>query len=157
MKAKQQYRESTLFGVPLGANSYAIGLIARRKPRSPIIFGYFFSPVGSGIPERFDMSSLSAETAILKCRFGDLGLLRGEWPVISQLLPWERSDWPMPKFYREEPLSGRLYAVTYDDSNPARTISDQAVDALPPGAINDSLFGYKAVEITLRLILRNLH
>ena len=151
MKAKQKFGESTVFGVPLGNGLYAIGLIARNKPRNPIMFGYFFGPPRKGLPTMSELPTLRAADAVDKCRFGYLGLRDGDWPVIGQLVPWNRDDWPMPPFVTGYD-NGPKQLTRYSEDNPNKTVSVEQITTAPPGAIEDSLSGSGAVEIGLRMM-----
>lgn len=161
MKAAQKYPESTVFAVPLEGGGYALGLVARRAPRGRILFGYFFGPRLSSVPKLNEVPHLNQFHAIDKCQFGDLGLFEGSWPVIGQLKPWNREDWPMPLFYRDEyaylpppdPSMTRLFLIKRSDDDPAKVEWERRVPALPPNCIGDYLDGAGAVQIGLRMLL----
>ena len=78
-------------------------------------------------------------------RLMDLGLIRGNWPVIGQLPAWERHRWPMPAFGRREELTGRCWRVEYDDddlnSRPRETlVAREECDRLPEDGAAGSAF-----------------
>ena len=117
------YCEGDWFAVPLESGGYAAGLIARSKPGSPVLLGYFFGPRLAHVPAIDTVSRLRANDAIFVRRFGDLGFLsesRGgdSWPIIGRVEPWDRCDWAMPVFGRVEPLRNHAYSVTYPDDDP---------------------------------------
>jgi hypothetical protein len=60
---------------------------------------------------------------MLVARFGDGGLVSGEWPVIGGLPNWDRSRWSFTRFLREDPC-GTGYVVEYDDRNPSKVLSE---------------------------------
>jgi len=151
-KAVQKYDEGSVFAVPVGYDIFALGIITRRKPRSPICFGYFFGPPHRGQPTMADVPALSPETAVHRCRFGHLGLRDGDWPVIGRLLPWNRDQWPFPLFYTQGGPGEPTFVVKYHDDNPAKSEAVYRAKAPPEGAIRNSLSGDKAVEIVLRKI-----
>lgn len=153
VKPVQRYPEGTIFAVPLGHDLFAVGLVSRRKGRSPICFGYFFGPPHVGLPRVEDLPKLKPDNAIYKFRFGHLGLATGRWPVIGTIVPWNRGEWPLPQFYLHEPLKGRTWIVRYSEDNPAEFISQSDVDEVPDGAIEGGLDGAGAVEVGLRQIL----
>lgn len=161
MKAAQRYPESTIFAVPLGDGTYALGLVARRAPRGRILFGYFFGPKLKDIPKLSELPRLSTDMAIDKCQFGDLGLFDGSWPVIGQLRPWNREDWPLPLFYRDEykylpppdPDAKRIFLIKYSDDDPAKLLWERRVPEIPPDALSDGLSGSGFVESYLRDVL----
>ena len=49
-------------------------------------------------------------------RFGDLGIIEHEWPIIGPTPNWNRDAWPVPHFVRKDPILGDLYIVEYSDS-----------------------------------------
>ena len=99
-----------------------------------------------------EVPELTEGSAVDRCRFGDLGLLNGSWPVIGKLPSWNRDKWPLPLFFRQEPFGGRAFVVQYADDNPNQYIAEAQTDAPPAGAIEDMLAGYGVVEIGLRQI-----
>jgi hypothetical protein len=151
-KKSAAYQEGDWFGVPLGIGGYAVGLIARMKKGrgSKSIFGYFFGPRREALPTVEELKELSPDDAIFLCRFGDLGLHEGSWPVIGSQPDWDRSKWPMPPFVRIQLISGIGYKVIYDDGNPEKMISETKCDPSEadthPG---DGLSGAGAVEAVL--------
>lgn len=161
MRAAQRYPETTVFAVPLGDLTFGLGLVARRAPRAAQIFGYFFGPRLDAIPTLAQIPPLSPAKAVLRCNFGDLGLLDGSWPVIGKLQGGKREEWPMPLFYRDEyellprPDSNatRLFLIKRSDDNPAKTLWECRVETIPRDAEKDYLAGAGAVELRLRKLL----
>lgn len=144
------YSEGTAFSVPLNDSGYARGVIARSSPG--ILFGYFFGPrLVAG--EELQMQGLSPDTAILKARFGDLGLVKGKWKVIGAIQNWDRSQWPMPDFVRRDPL-GRLKPrlIRYSDSDPSQIETNITVES-DKGFLSDGLSGSGFVESKLTNLL----
>jgi hypothetical protein len=146
------YSEGSVFLVPLRTGGYARGVVARASPKGKVLCGYFFGP---RLPTTgpVALTDLDPSAAMLRIMVGDLGLLRGAWPVKGRVARWDRSQWRMPDFARRDPL-GRLQPVLvrYADTDPQRVEAEHTVDddaGLPP----DQLFGYGAVEITLTRLL----
>jgi hypothetical protein len=149
------YREGDCFAVPLPDGGYALALVARAAPTGGVLFGYFFGPRFPTIPREIQLKGLAAEQAILKARFGDLGIFRGDWPKLGTIPAWRRDLWPMPSFHRRVPLGGEIYRVTYRDENPnsrplERLMSEGEAGGLP----EDSLFGSQAIERVLASLLK---
>lgn len=149
---KLPYSEGSAFLVPLKNGGYARGVVARSAPKGRILLGYFFGP-------RLELNTAGALTdldpskAILRIRFGDLGLINKEWPVIGSVPNWNRSEWPMPDFVRRDPL-GKMKArlVRYSDDDPScRKVECPIED--DSGLATDSLSGYGAVEVRLTKLL----
>ena len=151
-----RYGEGDWFAVPLQEGGFASGIIARATPRREgILIGYFFGPRRAVIPALGDLASLKASDAVLVRRFGDLGLLRGTWPLIGKPEDWKREAWPTPVFGRFEELTGRSFEVIYDDNDPNKLIREEIIgryDLL--GLAKDGLLGAGAVEVVLTGLLR---
>ena len=117
-----------------------------------LLLGYFFGPRLASRTE-VDLSGLEPGNAILRLRFGDLGLFKGLWPVVGDLPDWTPAKWPVPDAVRRDPL-GKLKPVLirYDDGDPSRILSEVTLENdndLP----NDGLAGYGFVEAKLTKLL----
>jgi hypothetical protein len=140
-----KYGRGDWFLVPLPASQPYIGRIVAGK--APILFGYFFAPMGDR-PSAQDLARISPNSAVLRAKFGDLGLLEGRWQVIAsdQLDP----EWTLPPLRRIDVVSGEAYLVTYGDDlsreRECKRITPSEAMRFP----SDSLYGYGAVEIELR-------
>lgn len=161
MKAAQKYPESTVFAVPLGDSSFALGVVARRAPRGRILFGYFFGSRLAKVPNPTELPRLHPSEAVLRCKFGDLGLFDGSWIAIGKIDPWKRDEWPMPYFYRDEyaylppptPNATRLFLIKRSDDDPAKILWERRVTELPNDSLQDSLAGSEAAAIRLRMLI----
>lgn len=151
---KVVYREGTVFLVPLRSGDFARGLVARASKRGKIIFGCFWGP---RITKQSDVSfdDLLPSTCVLKCRFGDLGLINRSWPILGQIPNWERDSWPMPEFEsRNVEAGGKKLISKYDDRDPGKKLEcylgKGAVTNLP-----DVMYGFGALEIKLSTIIKD--
>jgi hypothetical protein len=144
------YVEGTVFSVPLGDSGYARGVIARAS--SEIFFGYFFGP-RLLTKDDIKIDGLKPEFAILKTRFGGLGLAKGKWEVIGRIQEWNREQWFMPDFIRRDPL-GRLKSrlIRYSDGDPSQMEMNIIAES-EKGLLNDGLAGSGFVEERLANIL----
>lgn len=146
------YREGTWFAVPLRSDGYAIGVAARIDGRGGIL-GYFFGPKRDALPREVEISRLSADAAVWIGQFGDLGLLKGEWPIICHSQDWDRGRWPMPRFARVDEHAGRAWLTTYSEDT-LRALSEEPCDLATASQYpKDRLSGSGAVEITLTKLL----
>jgi len=149
---KRPYSEGSVFLVPLRNGEYARGIVARAPLRAgKILLGYFFGPgVKSAHAVAYD--DLEPDRAILRVRFGDLGLINGSWSVLGILPNWQRSNWPFPDFVRRELFTNRAYLVHYVDADPRKREFEKPVD---PGCElpEDGLWGSGAVEIRLTKLI----
>src|SRR5262245_33669660 len=114
MRRKRNYEIGDWFAVPLRSGGYASGLIARRSRRG-VLLGYFFGPKTNHIPSLQELESLKPQAAVLVELFGDLGLLKGEWPILGRSKGWDLRDWPIPVFVRQDDLSGVSQLVEYSE------------------------------------------
>lgn len=153
-RKKLPYKEGDWIAIPLKNSGYAIGLIARPQRKGRILLGYFFGPKHEQIPNLEELQDLKPEDASLIAIFGDLGLYTGQWPVIGQIPPWNRSKWPMPPFIRTDCISGKTSRIEYSEDDLTCEIR-----ATPCGSEEakrypqDGLWGSGAVEIRLTKLL----
>src|SRR5712692_9362532 len=143
--------EGTWFGVPLRTGGFAVGVLARVAGDGPA-FGYFFGPRREKIPNTLELDSFGPPDAVLVAKFGDLGLLNGEWPVIGRHQGWNRNEWPLPPLVRVDKTENRAWMATYSDQ--LELVSDRPCDPrLANQFPEDSLWGYGAIEewLTKRL------
>lgn len=151
MKRKLPYQEGTLFAVPLRNGGYGLGLVARLSGDG-LVFGYFFGPLRTSIPVMGDVGELSAEDSILRLRFGDLGLLNGEWPIVGQFSGFTRSNWPLPPFVRVDSMAKKAWKTLYTET--LEFISETPCDLeLAKENPEDCLAGYGSVEKKLTRLL----
>lgn len=148
------YAEGDLFAVPLPSGGYAVGLVARIAPGARVAFGYFFGPKRTAPPSASSVDALRPEDAILRARFGDLGIVDGSWKYIGRLSSYDRAAWGMPDFQRKAPLDSRHLRVHYRDENPnsrplETAISERDAAALP----HDALLGAVAVGRLIESLL----
>jgi len=146
------YSEGSVFFVPLRNGGYARGVVARASSEGGILFGYFFGPRLESM-DGSDFDDMKPTKSILRLRFGDLGLINGEWPIRNGISNWNRAEWPMPDFVRRDPLGRRKpVIVRYSDTDPSRVDCEFcAVD--DKNLAGDFMSGYGAIEIKLTKIL----
>ena len=147
------YSEGDRFAVPLRDSGYAIGVVARSSRNGKVLLGYFFGPRRNELPTSSAVADLNADEAIKVCRFGDLSLLDGEWPIIHRPTSWDRNEWPMPAFARTELPDGRRWRVEYDDSDPNSVLSEARLQGNTDCLERDSVLGAGAVELQLTKLL----
>ncbi|MBA4387844.1 MAG: hypothetical protein C0404_07675 [Verrucomicrobia bacterium] len=149
---KLPYSEGAIFLVPLRKGGYARGVIARASSEGKVLLGYFFGPrlSSAAITKSAD---LDPSKALLRVRFGDLGLMNGEWPIRGRIHNWNRTQWPMPDFVRTDPLMKKKpVLVRYSDDDPSRIeVESPVID--DAGLGTDSMAGYGAVELRLTKLL----
>lgn len=153
-RASMPYKVGDWFAVPLrDGKRYAIGRIARVAPRGKIIFCYFFGPPLDKVPRADQIPEASPQAAVFAARCGDLGLMKGEWPIIGSSR-WDPNLWKMPTFTRTESISGATFEVTYDEDDPSSEVGERRIDPKSSAGLNKGdLFGYGAVEIRLTRML----
>ena len=152
--AKYNYEEGSVFFVPLRTGGYARGLVARCDGRG-LVFGYFFGPRFASIPNEVDASHLKACDAILFGQFSDIGLRKGEWPIVARIANWERQLWPMPMFASNAEHEDSMVLTEYDED----TLNVKSVVTKPRSEISandfpiDRVMGYGSVEKKLTQLL----
>lgn len=149
---KLPYSEGSVFLVPLRAGGYARGVVARSAPKGRVLLGYFFGPRLES-NSTVTLNDLDPSKAVLRIRFGDLGLINKEWPIVGSVPDWNRSEWPMPSFVWRDPLGKmKAHLVHYSDDDPTQKTEGNPVED-DSGLMTDSLSGYGAVEIKLNKLL----
>jgi len=151
---KLSYREGDTFAVPLKSGGFAVAVVARISPGGRVLLGYFFGPRLKTSPAGPLVPQLRNGDAILVARFGDLGIIRGEWTPLGQVPGFTRNAWPMPVFHRQVLLGGPPVRVQYRDDDPNSVprespISENEAKLLP----EDGLLGSVAVERVLDSLL----
>ncbi len=135
--------------MPLRNGGYCRGVAARMNGKG-IAFGYFF---GLRIKKKEDATidaTLRPTNAIVLSMFGDLGLLKGEWPVVGRIEPWIKADWPLPPLYRTDALGQAGYISYCDDKlNFAKEQMVKIGEIDTKKFSKDSVWGYGAAEIHL--------
>ena len=150
---KLPYSRSTCFLVPLRTSGYAIGVVARLDGQGAVI-GHFFGPVLLDKDQVTLPTDLHPAGSVLTGTFGDLGLVRGEWPILGQTPNWVDALWAIPPLARRDALGEQIYLTTYDDETlqviEEREGTEQDLQRYP----YDRLMGYGAVEIRLTHVLQ---
>ena len=145
----RRYQEGDVFVVPLLQSGFAPGVIARADGRG-VLLAYFFGRRFERVPTISDVGELSALDHVLVKRCGDLGLVRGDWPIIGALAEWRREQWPIPAFVRHDLLTDEYMRVEYPDDDPNGQprevpISREQFEGLP----EDGMAGSQFVEARL--------
>jgi hypothetical protein len=145
--------EGDWFGVPLRTAGYAIGVAARHPTVAPVMLAYFFGPRLERLPTR-EVRDLRPSDAILVALVGDLGVRNGSWTLLPHSPHWSAAKWPLPRFVRQDALTGGKKLVAYDPTNLMREASiEVATDDQVAGLPRDGVYGYGAVEIVLTEML----
>jgi hypothetical protein len=145
------YSEGSVFLVPLRDGGYAKGVVVRAAPEGKVLFGYFFGPKIESADD-IVVDDMTPGKEVLKLRFGDLGLIKGKWPIHGRVPNWNRGEWTMPDFVRREPISNKTWLVRYSDTDPNRVVAEELVDPAC-SLLTDSISGSGSVEIKLTELL----
>ncbi len=141
----------SVFLVPLRDEGHALGVLARASGEGHA-FGYFYGSRVSAAGDGFH-DELDPERAVLVGKFGDLELLRGNWPVIGAVADWSPSRWPMRPLARIDQDNGRAWLVTYDDG--FNCVDEREVDTETASRYHyDRMMGAGAVEIRLTKLVK---
>jgi len=142
------YREGDWLWIPLGDQVHSgVARIARVGPRGRVLVLYGFGPARVQSPEPMQLGELEASSAALVRMAGDLGILKGEWKILSAHGRFDRARWPMPVFGRVEEEAPYGTLVDYVEGAPNTApiearISHRQARQLPP----DGVYGYKLFE-----------
>ncbi|MEJ2711045.1 MAG: immunity 26/phosphotriesterase HocA family protein [Anaerolineales bacterium] len=151
------YSEGQWFAVPLRQDGYALGIIVRGSYKTKGGLGYFFGPKYEEVPGDRATWEKHPREALLIARFGDLGIVRGSWPLIQSTRPFSEEEWPIPKFGMEVPLppgKGFIREYEQDSSGALICIRQTPVDADKIQKFpKDTVMGGGAVEIKLTKLL----
>lgn len=140
--------------MPLEAGGYGVGVVARAAPKGKILLAYLFGPKRIAVPSLAQVEGLKPKDAALKIMVGDLGLIRGSWPIIGRSDSWQRSEWPIPVFVMREPLGRRrAWLVYYADDDPSRRVGMELAPPETTGMESDSCYGFRAAEVVLTQVL----
>ncbi|MFN8444522.1 MAG: immunity 26/phosphotriesterase HocA family protein [Caldilineaceae bacterium] len=148
-----KFREGQWFAIPLDKGGYALGIVARGHSRTKICLGYFFGDRFEEIPSEEDLRNLRATDAILVTRFGNPGLTTGKWPLIMNGLPFDRDDWPVPKFGRIDIIDREWgWLVEYPNKGkwsnlPLQETRVKSIELM--GLPRDRMSGSRAIEVKL--------
>ena len=152
MKRRRPAPNGTVFLVPLRDGGHAIGVLARATGEGHA-FGYFFGPRILQMSD-VDMTTLIPENALLVGKFGDLEILRKNWPAVGILKNWAPANWPMLPMARIDEAAGRAWLATYDDS--FNCIDEKEIDVdVASRYPYDRMMGAGAVEIRLTRLIRS--
>ena len=146
------YCEGTIFAVPLRRSGFAVGVVARASSTGKVVICYFFGPRRTSIPLLSELATLNPSNSIRVLQVGDLSLVNGEWPIIGQLGPFNRCEWPMPSFVRKDELSHKAWRVQYSDKDPNKIEREDPV-SFESKLQRDALHGAGAAELVLTGLL----
>ncbi len=150
-----KYKEGQWFAVPLRDSGYALGIIVRGSYKTKGGLGYFFGRRFQKLPNEEDTCSLYPNDVILIAWFGDLGIIRGKWPLVMTTKDFRREDWSIPLFRRDAtPDKGWLIEYDQDAMGFDGIIQETLHDATDlEGLPADGTYGASAVEEVLTKLL----
>lgn len=147
-KKKINYEEGTVFAVPLRTGGFGRGLVCRLDGKG-IIYGVFFGPKCNKIEDFKNALSIPEAGIVLERTFGDLGIIKGEWPILGMLDSWKRENWPVPIFARIDEKAAKAWAAKYDQ-NTLKFIDDKRIPIEDARKLpSEALSGAGAIEILL--------
>ncbi|MBR0828437.1 immunity 26/phosphotriesterase HocA family protein [Bradyrhizobium manausense] len=150
---KLPYEEGSVFLVPVRPNGFLRGVVTRSTSRGRVLVGYFFGP---RVDEQrlATVNDLDPQGALARIRFGDLGLINGEWPILGKVERWDRTEWPTPDFVRRDPISNKAWLIRYSDADPLRSTSERLPNYDDFNVLgHDGLYGAGAAEAFLSKLL----
>ena len=142
-----------LFAVPLSPGGYAVGILARARPRGKVVLAYFFGPRWDTVPELGDVMSVRAESSVLIALVSTLGLKDGSWQIVGQQTPFDPAAWPMPRFASVDPITGKTWEISCSERDPMVEVGRRVVDGSGERLPSDGLLGHVLVERRLSTLL----
>jgi hypothetical protein len=116
------------------------------------MLAYLFGPTHWTLPTLADVQELKAADALKVIRTGDVAVANGRWPVIGNMVNYQREDWPVPMFIRRADTLKRAWQATYAD-DPAKPEREVSVPYETQGLESDSLYGYGSTELLMTKLL----
>lgn len=150
---KHAYEEGDLFAIPLTERQFCVGLAARVPKAQKVLCGYYFSELFDAIPTIDKLPRWQPSDAVLQRRFGDLGLINGEWPIFGKCPYWVRGEWSMSPLISEEALTDSIWVQEYSDKNPNEVIFRRIATNDDLNFPKDGVSGYKAIVTQLKCLL----
>lgn len=150
-KKNVKHDNGTLFAVPLRTIGFGVGLVARNNGKG-LAFGYFFGPMVRE-PSDANVSDLHPRRAVYAGQFGDLGLVKGTWPILGTLPSWDPELWPFPPLVRVDSSSGRAWLSAYDERSFVCREEREVEVGAAENYVADGVMGYGAVEIRLTKLI----
>lgn len=100
--------------VPIDGGDYCVGVVARHDGEHGAL-GYFFGPKVKAKPSNVRVETFQPKDAVLIAQFSDLGIARGDWPIIAHT-ELDHAVWPVPEFGRTDLLRDGLgFRTKYSD------------------------------------------
>ena len=105
------YQEGDWFEVPLspGVPGVAVGVVARMDGRGGVL-GYFF--LLDKAPSASERAALLPGDADAVMRFGNLGLIQSEWPILGPV-GWDRAEWDFPPAFAHQDVVSKKWVLRY--------------------------------------------
>jgi hypothetical protein len=140
-------REGNLFCAPLPSGGLCVGLAARVK--APTVVAYVFGPRLQRLPQLDSAVGLTSFRPTLVAMVAWRKLRSGEWPVLGNLEPWDRTAWPIPPFAAIDSVNPEWADIRrYNDADLVLPWDEQRVPAtLAAEYWEDGLYGSEALEI----------
>jgi hypothetical protein len=85
--------------------------------------------------------------------FGDLHLLEEKWPVLGKTVGWDKTDWPLPSFFRIDVISGKCRRISYSEDTLLQVMEEPCGEYDQKALPRDGFDGAGAVEIALTALL----
>jgi hypothetical protein len=112
--------EGTVFAVPYGLGSWALGVVARRQPRGSVIAAYIFHDSAHGSEVDASGALPDPANAAFRGRMSDYYIRSGLWRTLGVHAKFRRELWPFDRVGHRDAVTGRCKIVLLDDRNPLK-------------------------------------
>jgi hypothetical protein len=145
MKKKLPYADGSIFKIVLDSEGLAYGLVLLSGQDGKVLIGRFFKSDCDISGNLKFIEEIFKKQKTICTRFSDLGLMTKRWPVIGNIYPWLKSEWPIPLFRIQAPRSSRSTVLRYVD-NPSQPEETFDVEGAPIDVEIDYMRGFLSIE-----------
>jgi len=155
VKGSDQYNRGDCIVIPLFDDQHAVAWIAWSKGGE--ILGHIYAPLSPSELTVYGLINRNWNAPLLICRFGDLGIVRGAWRLLS-IPDAAKRNWTIPEqFGTVFEAILRAEIATTEPGHPDRVLARRSASVdearMLPG---EGLYGYRAVEIAVAALITPL-
>jgi hypothetical protein len=155
VKGLELYNRGNCIVIPVFEEQFAVAWIAWSKGGE--ILGHIYAPLSTSELTVSRLINRNWDSPLLICRFGDLGIMRGAWRLLS-IPDSAKRTWAIPEqFGTVFEAIHKAEIATAEPGHPDRVVARRSASVdearVLPG---EGLYGYRAVEIVVAALLTPL-